>query len=394
MKIGVIVDNEFDNDHRVQKQIKQLLLAGHSIFVLCLDFGSTYKKYTEITVARIPISQTFKNVLVMLSTRFSFYENLWAQHISKFIKTYQLEALHSHDLYMAKASRDGINNSNPSASLTIDLHENYPAAINSYQWATKGWRQLVVSPKKWFNKELEYLRYSDHIITLSESFKQDLLIRFPELQLKKIEVHPNFPDFKSFKLFENSSVEINFSSTIPTLFYFGVVAKRRGIIDLLPWLEKLLNNGYTFHLLIIGPVDKADKEVFTNYLKLKLLQKNSTYLPWADISLLPAYLKQIDIGLAPFEVNPQHDSGVANKLYQYMYGAIPILATECKAQKELIHNSNCGLTYSNYTTFKIQLKKLLESKEYREQLGSNGKKELLQLYKSEADQKFLKLYAI
>jgi len=391
MRIGVIVDNEFDNDHRVQKQVKQLLQDGHSIFVLCFNFKKNYKEYEGVKITRIPINLTFKNILVMLSTRFSFYENLWTKHISKLISAHNLEAIHCHDLYMAKASRKGIP-VNRSISLTVDLHENYPSAINSYQWATKGWRKLLVNPKKWYSKEFEYLDYADNIVTLSPWYKKDLITRFPKLISKTFAVHPNLPDLKSFQTFENNLIEVDFSSAVPTLFYFGVVAKRRGIIKILPWLKKLLEEGLSFHILIIGPSDKADSKVFKSYINTPILNKNSTYLPWADISKLPSYLSKTDIGLAPFKVNPQHDSGVANKLYQYMYGELPILATECKAQKELIENYNCGLVYSDYESFKIQLEKLLIDRKYRNQLGSNGKKELLRLYKSGADQKFLNLY--
>jgi len=385
MRIGVVVDNEFDQDHRVQKQVKQLLQAGHSVFVLCFDFGNTYKAYTTITVERITLQQSFKNALVMLNTRFSLYEKLWSKHITKFIATYNLQALHSHDLYLAKASKKGIK-------LTLDLHENYPAAINSYQWATKGWRKFIVNPKKWYTKEFDYLNCADFIITLSDWFSENLKQRFPTLQSKLFVSHPNLPDFKSFQAFENKLATIHFSPLVPTLFYFGVVAKRRGIIDILPWLETLLQEGLQFHLLIIGPTDKADNALFKESLKLPKLNNNSTYLPWADISLLPAYLNKIAIGLAPFEVNSQHNSGVANKLYQYMYGSVPILATACKAQKELIVNTNCGLIYSHFESFKTALIQLLENDNFRKELGSNGKKELLRLYESGADQKFLNLY--
>ncbi len=393
MRIGIVLDNEFDNDHRVQKQIKQLVRAGHSVSVLCFDFGKKYKTYSKITVVRIPLHKTLKNVLILLNIRFPFYENLWTKHIHKFINSQNIEALHSHDLYMAKASKKGIKKSNKNIPLTLDLHENYPSAINSYQWATKGWRKWLVYPKKWYAKEFEYLNYANSIITLSTSFKNNLINRFPKLQQKIFATHPNLPDFESFQLFEKNLLPISFSSSLPTLFYFGVVAKRRGIIDILPWLELLLTEGLKFHLLIIGPLDKADANNFKNNINAPYLKNHSTYIPWADISLLPSYLKTIAVGLAPFEVNPQHNSGVANKLYQYMYGQIPILATACKAQKALLESAHCGLIYSDYPSFKVHLKKLINDIEYRKKLGVNGKKELLQLYKDGIDQDFLKLYA-
>jgi len=391
-KIGVVVDNDFDHDHRVQKEIRLLQESGHQVFVLCFDFGKNYKTQINTHITRISLKKKLKDLLVLLSTNFSFYEWLWSTNISKWIKQNKLDAIHAHDLYMSNASKKGIKKSGFTIPLTLDLHENYPAAINSYQWATKGWRKYIVQPKKWYNKEYKYLSHADKLIVLSNSFKDNLLFRFPKLKSENIFVHPNMPDLKSFKAFENDNLSVDFYSETPTLFYFGVVAKRRGIIDLLPWIEKLLNEGHKFHTLIIGPTDKADSLEFQHLINLDTLKKSITYIPWADVRYLPTYLNKIQIGLAPFEVNAQHDSGVANKLFQYMYGQIPILATPCKAQKELITSSNCGLIYNNYSEFKKHLIQLISSAETRNRFGANGKKSLFQLYSEKADKDFLKIY--
>ncbi len=390
MRIGVVVDNTFDNDHRVQKEIRLLLDQGHQVSVLCLDFGDSYKTYHKFEVRRVTINENLKNALVILNTNFSFYNRFWLKHISNFITEENLETLHVHDLYLAKPGRLGIQKSKKEIPLTLDLHENYPAAIATYQWATKGWRKYLVTPKKWGKLEAEYLKYADYWITLSNAFKNELLEKYSFMVRNRVFVHPNMPDLESFEAFEASNLQVNFTSEVPTLFYFGVVAKRRGIIDILPWLKDLKEEGLAFHILIIGPIDKADKNQFEN--AIASLGDAATYISWSDVKFLPAYLKKINIGLAPFEVNPQHDSGVANKLFQYMYGQIPILATACKAQKELIENSNCGLVYTDEKDFKVKLKQLLASNTLREQLGVNGKKELLKLYNEKADQAFLKIY--
>lgn len=392
MKIGVVVDNEFDHDHRVQKEIRLLQGDGHTVSVLCFDFNKPYKTYAHLQVDRVSIPRKLRDLLVLLSTNFNFYEVLWQKHIVKFIAKQGLEALHVHDLYLAKAAKKGILQSGHDIPLILDLHENYPAAINSYQWAIKGWRNFVVQPQKWYKKEAEYLKYADHIIVLSDSFKSDLVERFPFLTPEVIHTHPNMPDIESFQAFEKNEFEVPFDSDLPTLFYFGVVAKRRGIMDILPWIIELLEEGSRFQTLIIGPTDKADKKVFQGYIEHPILKDYLTYIPWADVKYLPAYLNKITVGLAPFRVNAQHDSGVANKLFQYMYGEIPILATRCKAQQELIEVSGCGLLYGTKAEFKAAVKLLIENDSLRQTLGSNGKRKLLELYKVNADRAFLEIY--
>lgn len=392
MNIGVVVDNEFDHDHRVQKEIRLLRDDGHTVFVLCFGFKKTYKDYPDFIVNRIIIPRKLRDLLVLLSTNFKFYEALWQNHIAKFISTHKLDALHVHDLYLAKAAKQGIKQSKRNLPLTLDLHENYPAAINSYQWAIQGWRKYVVQPQRWYKKEGYYLNYADYIIVLSDSFKQDLMKRFPFLKSEHIYPHPNMPDFDSFEAFKKTDYAVEFHSDLPTLFYFGVVAKRRGILDILPWIIELLEEGNQFHTLIIGPTDKADKTVFQGYIHHPVLKDKLTYIPWADVNYLPAYLKKITIGLAPFQVNAQHDSGVANKLFQYMYGEIPIVATKCKAQQELIQSAACGLLYETKDEFKSAIKSLIANEALRGQLGSNGKKKLLDLYQHKADKEFLDIY--
>lgn len=393
MRIGVVLDNEFDNDHRVQKQVRLLLQNGHEVFVLCFDFGNKYKSYKNPVVSRISIKKKQKDALVILNTNFPFYETLWAKHIKKWIIQHKLEAIHAHDLYMAKPSKNAINKSGIPIPLTLDLHENYPYAINSYQWATKGIRKYIVSPKKWHKKEAKYLKLADNIVVLSKPFKKDLQAKYTFLQNTPFFVHPNMPDLESFENFEANDFKVDFSSNKPTLFYFGVVAKRRGIIDLLNWLIKILEDGLSFHTLIIGPTDKADSQEFQALLSNSILKDKITYIAWADVKYLPAYLNKIDVGLAPFEVNPQHDSGVANKLYQYMYGEIPILATACKAQKKLIEDANCGIIYNSFEEFKAAIQKLVTNITYRKELGANGKKNLLKLYSEQADKNFLDIYS-
>lgn len=392
MRIGIVLDNDLDSDHRVLKQIRQLVKNDHQVFVICFDFGNTSQTYSNFTVSRIKIPRSLKNLLVLLNNRTFFYEYLWIQNISRFLLKYKIEALHCHDLYLSKPSKKGIEKSKKTIPLTLDLHENYPYAINTYQWAIRGWRKYVVQPKKWFEKELEYLEYADNIITLSGWFANYLQKKYPSLKSKKFVVHPNLLEYDSFQKNQNNTPETEFQSPLSTLFYFGVIAKRRGIMEVIPWLEEALGRGLKFHLLLAGPTDNADQKELEELLKLPNLKNNFTYIPWIDITNLPYYLNKCDIGLAPFEVNPQHNSGVANKIYQYMYGKLAILATACKAQKELITDTECGYIYEDKESFLDYLRILLTNHESRKHAGANGHKKIIQLSEEKVDEAFLELY--
>ena len=44
MKIGMILDQEFPPDPRVQNEAISLIKAGHEVFLFCLHYGSQKQK--------------------------------------------------------------------------------------------------------------------------------------------------------------------------------------------------------------------------------------------------------------------------------------------------------------------------------------------------------------
>jgi len=372
VNIGIIVDNDFNNDIRVRKEARVLLENGYKIFVLCFGYkGIEVKKIENIVIERISISKRRKDILFALFNNFPFYEKMWKNQIKKFIAKYKINVLHVHDLYMSKAAFNGIKLSKKNIPLILDLHENFPAAINSYNW-TKGFiRNLLIDPNAWRNKEKEYLKYATKLIVLSDHFKIDLIQKYSYLNEDNIIVYPNVIDFKRFDEFtiDNSLKKKNKI----TLLYFGLVAERRGIFDTIRAFESVIKKGYDVSLLIIGPIDKADRNRFNEEINNINVREYIEYIPWIDISKLITYLNISDICLAPFHKNPQHESGIANKLFQYMYGAKPIIASDCAPQKELIETYKCGLVFSNLDKFIQNIISLIENNELRLVMGQNAK---------------------
>ena len=112
MNIGVIVDNDLNNDKRVLREIEILKESGHEIFVLCLRFEKkAISTIIGIGITRIKISKRLKNTLFFIQNSFPAYEWFWASHIKTFINKNDIEILHVHDLYMSKAAHSGIEKS-------------------------------------------------------------------------------------------------------------------------------------------------------------------------------------------------------------------------------------------------------------------------------------------
>jgi glycosyltransferase involved in cell wall biosynthesis len=384
MRVGVVVDNEFNNDIRVLREIEILKEEGLEIYVLCFGFVKTYPEPPgEIKITRINISRKLKNILFFMLNTFPAYEWLWAMQVKKFIINNQIEYLHVHDLYMAHAAYIGIKKSKKKIPLILDLHENYPFTVTTYNW-TKGFlRRLISRPGKWKKKERVYLGYADHLIVLSSDFRDSLLLQYPDLAADSFSVVPNVPNLLQPEYSSKKAASNPFKQSYPIIFYYGVIAERRGIFDALRVFVRLVEENYPVNFLLIGPVDKKDMPLFSEFTALDLLANRIHYIPWIESHVFPDYCALSDICLAPFQKNPQHESGVANKIYDYMLAGKPIVASNCRPQQNLIESHNCGLIFENITGFHDAIVRLLNDTGLREEMGDNGRNAILNEYNTE-----------
>jgi len=136
------------------------------------------------------------------------------------------------------------------------------------------------------------------------------------------------------------------------------------------------------HLLLIGPVDGHEKIDFENYLNDPSLNGKITHFPWKDISEFPSYTTVSDVCLSPIFKNEQHESGVANKIFQYMLFSKPLIVSDCIPQIEIVEGSTCGIVFksndANNLAEKITI--LHQNPELRSEMGENGKKAVINKY--------------
>lgn len=373
MNIGVVVDNELNNDKRVLREIAILKEHGYEISVLCFGFCKKYiSPLDSINIVRINISKKTKDILFFLLNTIPIYEWLWAAKIKKFIYSNKIDLLHVHDLYMSRASARGIKKSGKKIPMILDLHENYPYAVGTYRWATGILRSLVAQPSKWGKKEKQYLGFPDKIIVLSENYRNQLMKKYPDIQEYRFGVFPNYPDLFPASFSKFHEVKFPFVKSAPIIFYFGVVAERRGIFNAIEAFKTVISKGYNVTFLIIGPIDKADRNKFNAIAVTPVMTNRLIYIPWIDLSELPAYLELSDICIAPFIKNPQHESGIANKIFDYMLGSKPLIVSDCKPQKDLVEKTNCGFVYSNCDELIEAMIRLLNDSNLRQKMGKNG----------------------
>ena len=332
MKIGMLLDNDFKSDPRVLNEAVTLVQAGHEVHILCFSYGKlpVYEVKKGIHIHRTRIPKVVKDGLFILINWLPLYTLLWFVIGGLAIRRYGLGAIHAHDLYMAPSG--WYLKRWFSVKFVLDLHENFPAAILAYKWIRKFPHRLFVNAGCWEKNEHELLQYPDFCSSLSSSYTKYLTTKYPHLSGTKFVDYPNVPDVSTLQAFDTG---LKFED-LPQgfwLFYFGVVSERRGLITVLESMVNQLGEYADIKLLIVGPIDKAELDRFTFYLNHPSLKGRVVHFEWKDVSELPMLINSSSVCISPIEKNPQHDSGIANKVFQYMLFAKPIIVSNCTPQE-------------------------------------------------------------
>lgn len=391
MHIGIVRDTYFTNEPRGLNIARVLITNGFKVSILCFGDLNTVETKNKITFVRFHLNNKIKRKISSLIETIPVYKYLWAYKIKQFIINHEIDVLQVHDLYMLGPAI--MANRKFKLPVVANFHENYPAAIKSYNWANSLFGKILVRPKIWETLEGKYLSKVSKLILLSESFRDLLLKKYALLNAHDIIVYPNVPDLTEFEGYPIDKTIYQKKNEF-ILFYFGVVAERRGFIIMFEALKLLLEHK-NIKLMIIGPVDHADKNNFFSYLKSPDLKERIIYKEWIEIKFLPSYIFVSDICLSPILKNPQHDSGVANKVFQYMLLGKPLVVSDSSEQKRIVEQNKCGLVHEhdNPQDMVNKILQLYNNPTLCENMANSGKEAVIKTYNSvEQSKKIIQMY--
>ncbi|MCA1761639.1 MAG: glycosyltransferase [Flavobacteriales bacterium] len=194
---------------------------------------------------------------------------------------------------------------------------------------------------------------------------------------------------------------LTFTRTIPKhsrnsdhrfkIFYFGIISYPRYLHIAKKAVDIVNQKGRDAKLIIAGNIIKGDK----NYVEKTVLGKSTEHIPWIELSELGKHIVGMDACISPIEKNPQHESGVANKVFQYMFFSKPLLVSNCEPQKRLVESVECGLSYDHESAEELAEKIiwLMDNPDKAKEMGENGRKAILNTYNTDVyGKKIIDLY--
>jgi len=371
MRIGMILDASFPPDPRVENEAVSLVKNGHEVFLFCLKYNKKQEDeiINGILIKRYP-SNKLEYKLSALAYTIPIYSFLMKKKIKNFIKNHDIEALHIHDIKVAGAVFKA--NKNYNLPVVLDLHDNMPEVMKLYPHLQKFPGKYIISPKKWKIKEEEFIQKADKVISVSPEFLETLAIRLPKEKEKLILV-PNTIRTSFFKdyIVEQSILEKYKNNFV--LLYLGDTHLRRGLQTAIAAVATLKISIPNIKLVIVG------KNTTDTILKKQVRDLDiADYVDfegWQNVSLFQSYILASSICISPLHRNLQHDVAYANKIFQYMSFAKPLLVSNATAQQKLIEKVNAGLVHvdRDITDFTNKVLELYKNEDLRTVLGKNGK---------------------
>jgi glycosyltransferase involved in cell wall biosynthesis len=157
------------------------------------------------------------------------------------------------------------------------------------------------------------------------------------------------------------------------VLYLGDTALRRGLLTAIDAVDLLRDQIKHLKLVIVGKSTTDD--VLKERVKELQLEDHVVFEGWQDVNLFPSYITASDVCISPLYRSSQHDVAYANKLFQYMSFAKPVLVSDALAQKKLVEETKSGLIHKekNAEDFAKKLMMLYKDPGLRKQLGEHGK---------------------
>jgi len=364
MKILMVLSNPFVNDSRVHNEAASLINAGHEVRLIAWDRTGKYEKnelVNEIDVYRI--SNNFQmRILQKPLLQIPFF---WSKAI-KLAKRFKFDAIHCHDLdtlYIGIQLKKILN-----TKLIYDAHEIYTYLLKRdlSKYFIPLFKKIEKSGKK----------YVDELIIADDSY----LEYFQSLGYSQITTVLNTKNLylKRYQSPQNETI---------TLIYIGSLTKPRFIVELIEVVGEI-----PYVRLIIAGRGRLAETINQEAKKYR----NIDFLGELSFEKVIPLTHQNDISICMINPNDKNNQiASANKQFEAMVAARPIIATKGTRSGEITAQENCGLVIDyNKGALKEAIEKLRDDPALRKQLGLNALTAAKEKYNWEIDkQRLLNVYS-
>jgi glycosyltransferase involved in cell wall biosynthesis len=369
MNVLMILDKEFPQDNRVEKEIQSMIQHGINVDIACFTRKklAAREEFNGYTIHRREISTLMYKLSAAILV-LPFYFNFWKKFIQELFNQKQYDAIHVHDLPLAKIGYYFKKKYN--AKLVCDQHEYYSNWIVHTGYYNKGVGKLINWLSNWTKYEQKYLNKSDLVITIEEPLRSSY-IKSVGVPAEKVILVPNTPTLDVFNESNvNKSVVEKYKNDF-MLFYAGGIDQLRGLELVLEALGELKHKVPSIKFVVAGKQAKGyDILQIAEKFKVKELVE---FIGWIDHSEIPSYIAASQVGIftPPGNRDEIHNT-IATKIYQYMAMSTPIIVSDVKLMKEFVEHHGIGKSVQNSDEFVSTIEKWQREPSHMEEMKKNS----------------------
>ena len=335
----MVLETSFPPDKRVENEIDSLIIAGHSITLLCSarDGEKLYEEQNGLIIRRVRMSSFIRKSSVG-ALSFPFYHSFWRRRIRRILRDRHFDYLHLHDLPLAKVITDlrlefGF-------SMVLDLHENWPALLDVSQHTKSLAGRILSNNAKWRDYEREYVSQADHVIVVIEELRDRLTsLTGRSANLHVVKNTLNINELTNMNIKEKKSSD----KDKLILLYSGGITFHRGLQYVLKALSRIPENQSKIEFRIAGSGSYLNeiKEIAT---KLSL-DDCVRFYGWVRQQEVFELQSEADATIIPHIKSEQTDAGMPHKMFQYMYFNKPVISSDCTPAERIITETGAGFVY-------------------------------------------------
>lgn len=284
-------------------------------------------RLVDAAVSRTPVAASWRRVLPEIDD--------YALALGPVVDSLEWDVIHAHDVHLVGIASHAVarrRRSGRRADWVYDAHE-YVAGISLYGSRTRRKRAAYL------DLEREYIRDAAAVVTvtdpLADRLRRDHHLRArPTVVMNSPVLGPLAPDAPSLRR------TVGLADDVPLLVYAGGVSAARGIGTAVEALVRLP----AVHLAVVAVPSvgvQAAQRLAEHAERLGVVDRFHLVDPVAP-EQVSAFVSSADVGLLPLLHFGSHEVALANKLFEYLQGGLPVLVSDCRAQADFVSTHGVG----------------------------------------------------
>ncbi len=308
---------------RVEREAQVLTRHGYDVDVICLraDGEPAAESVRGVTVYRLPVQRhKGRGLAVQLLEYLAFFVRAFAKLISLHGRRYRVVQAHNLPDFLVFAA---LWPKLTGARVILDLHDLMPEFYASrFGSDLTSWPVRLV---RW--QERLSCRFADHVITVSEHWRQTLIKR--GVPAHKCGVVMNVADERIFNVQADNTPRSPGQAQF-RLIYHGTIVKRYGLDLAIQAVDRVRHEIPGIHLIILGRGDYVDALIQMTQ-GLNLNQHVTIVNDLRPSEELPGIIRTADLGVVPYRNDVFTDSLLPTKLMEYAALGLPAIAARTTA---------------------------------------------------------------